>query len=407
MSDPLMPLPTRQGLVARIQGILLKPSETWDIIAAEPSSIQSIFMGYVVPLAAIGPICRAIGMSVFGVGAFGFSYHTPWLWSIITAVVSYVLSLVMVYVMAFIIDALAPNFDGQKSMLNAFKLSAYSATAGYLAGVFGLIPMLGFLGLIAIYGIYIFYIGLPKLMKNPQEKSVVYMVVIAVCAIIMSVIIGMIAGGVTALGGGAAMMGAGGIAANGGGGTFTFHGKDGSASVNLNQMAAAASQMAAQASAIQQNGTAASAGPVKIADAQALLGLTPAIFNGATRADTSTSSGGAGGIAASTAEATYSVGGGSIHLKVSDIGSMAGIGAFANAMNVNASSSSGTGYEITKTEGNRMSTERYDTANKSGEYTVVLNGRVSVEADGSNVDMATMKALVSQVDLGKADALTH
>src|SRR3569623_376311 len=89
--------PSSQGLIARVQAILTKPAPTWDVIAAEPSSIQSIYMGYVVPLAAIGPICRAIGMSFIGVGAFGFSYHSPIVWAVVSAVVTYVLSLVMLY----------------------------------------------------------------------------------------------------------------------------------------------------------------------------------------------------------------------------------------------------------------------------------------------------------------------
>ena len=404
MSDPSMPLPARQGLVERIQGILLKPAETWDIIAAEPATIQSIFTGYVVPLAAIGPVCRAIGSSLVGVGMFGVSYHAPWLWSILGAVVGYVLSLVMVYAMAFIVDALAPNFGGQKDRLRAFKLVAYSGTASYVAGVFGLLPALGILILAAaLYGIYIFYLGLPKLMRNPADKSIVYIVVIAVCGIVMSMIIGAIGGGVAMMGGGAAMLASGHLAANPGG-SFTIQGKDGSATVNLNQMQAAASQMAAQASAMKA-GAATSA--VKLADPTVLLTLTPATFNGAVRSDTSTSSGGAGGVWAATAEATYAAGSGTIHLKLVDMGSMAGLGAFANAMNVNSSSSSAGGYETVKTEGNRMTSERYNTTDKSGEYNILVDGRINVSAEGSHVDMATLKALVAQIDVNKAEALTR
>ena len=403
MSDPLMPLPTRQGLVERIQAILLKPAETWDIIAAEPATIQSIFVGYVVPLAAIGPICRAIGSSLVGVGAFGINYHIPWLWSILGAVVAYVLSLVMVHVMAFIVNALAPNFDGQKDSVRAFKLVAYAGTASYVAGIFGLLPMLGILILVAaLYGIYIFYVGLPKLMRNPADKSVVYIVVIAICGIVMSMIIGAIGGAVTMMGGGAAML-AGGHLAGTPTGSFTVHDKNGSATIDLSQMKAAASQMEAQASAIKAGS---SASAVKLADPSVLLTLTPATFNGAQRSDTATSSGGAGGVSAASAEATYAVGDGTIHLKITDMGSMAGLGAVANAMNLNTSSSSAGGYETVKTEGNRMTTERYSSTDKSGEYTLLVDGRISVEAEGSHVDMATMKALVSQIDVNKAESLT-
>jgi len=112
-------------------------------------------------------------------------------------------------------------------------------------------------------------------------------------------------------------------------------------------------------------------------------------------------------MAAATAEATYSVGGGTVHLKIADMGSMAGVGAMANALNVNSTTSSAGGYETIKTDGNRITTERYDTAGKSGEYDLALNGRVAVSADGSHVDMATLKSLVDEIDIGKVDALTH
>ncbi len=401
MSDPSMPLPTRQGLVTRIQSILLRPAETWDIIAAEPATIQSIFMGYVVPLAAIGPICHAIEASVFGIGIPGFiSWHEPILWAVIEAAVTYALGLVLFYIEAFIINMLAPSFDGRQDMLAAVKVAAYSGTAAWLAGLFGLLPFLGMLGIVGLYSLYLLYLGLPKLMKSPADKSVVYIIVIIVLTIVAAIIPAMVAGGIE----GAARL-SGGMASVPGG-NITIQGKDGSATVNLNQMAAAASQMEAQASAMKA-GVAASGAPVKLADPSALLALMPSSFNGAARSDPSTSSGGAAGVAAATAQATYTVGGGTIHLTVSDIGTMAGLGAFANAMNVNTSSSSAGGYETVKTEGNRITSERYSTTEKSGKYDVVLNGRVDVAAEGSNVDMATLKALVAQVDIGKAEALTH
>jgi len=404
MSDPSVPLPRRQGLVERIQNILLRPAETWDVIAVEPATIQSIFIGYVVPLAAIGPVCRAIEATVFGVGIPGLiTWHEPVLWAVIEAVVMYALALVLFYIEAFIINMLAPSFDGRRDMLAAVKVAAYSGTAAWLAGIFGLLPFLGILGIVGLYSLYLLYLGLPKLMNSPADKSVVYIVVIIVLMLVAAIIPAGVAGGIE----GAARL-SGGVAglATGPGGSFTVQGRNGSATVNLNQMAAAASRMEAQASAVQA-GAAASGGPVKLADASALLALMPSSFNGAARSDTSTSSGGAGGIAASTAEATYAVGGGTVRLKVADIGTMAGLGAFANAMNVNTSSSSAGGYETVKTEGNRITTERYNITDKSGEYDIVLNGRVNVSAEGSNVDMATLKSLVAQVDVNKADALTH
>jgi hypothetical protein len=101
-----------------------------------------------------------------------------------------VLSLVMVFVLALIIDALAPTFEGTKSQIGALKLSAYASTASFLGGVFSLIPSLSILGaLAALYGIYLIYIGLPVLMKCPPDKALAYTAVVVVCAIIGGVVI--------------------------------------------------------------------------------------------------------------------------------------------------------------------------------------------------------------------------
>src|SRR4029078_3504727 len=54
------------------------------------------------------------------------------------------------------------------------------------------------LGVLAIfagfYAIYLLYLGIPRLMKAPQDKALPYTAVIIVVAIVLAVIIGMIGG---------------------------------------------------------------------------------------------------------------------------------------------------------------------------------------------------------------------
>lgn len=390
--------PASAGLIARVQNILLRPSPTWDEIAAEPSSIRSIYMGYVVPLAAITPVATAIGMSVIGVNALFVSYHMPLLWAISQAVISYVLTLVLVYVQALIVDALVPSFGGTKDRLSAFKVSAYSWTPAWIAGIVCILPSLGMLVfLAALYGLYLLYLGLPKLMKVPQDKAIGYTAVVVIISIVMSLIVGAIAGAV----GGIAMMGAHGplaaATASRVSGTAVVPGVG---SVDLNKMQAATEQMAAQASAMQ-NGSA----TVKVADPQALLALMPATFMGAARSDSSTDSGGAGGMAVANAEANYVLNGNSVRLKITDMGSMSGFGAMAQAVNMNHTQTTETGYEKVESKDGRVVSEKYDNANKSGTYSILAGSRISVEAEGSGVDMATLKNLVNAVDLNRAQAL--
>ena len=60
-------------LMERVKGILLKPRETWAAIDGEPADTARLFTGYLMILAAIPAVCGFIGMSLIGMGGFGFS----------------------------------------------------------------------------------------------------------------------------------------------------------------------------------------------------------------------------------------------------------------------------------------------------------------------------------------------
>ena len=60
------------NIIQRAQDILLKPKATWPQIAAEPASVASIFQQWLLILAAIPALASFIGLSLLGVGGFGF-----------------------------------------------------------------------------------------------------------------------------------------------------------------------------------------------------------------------------------------------------------------------------------------------------------------------------------------------
>jgi hypothetical protein len=109
------------------------------------------------------------------------------------------LTLVGTYVLALIIDALAPTFDGQRNQIQALKVAAYSSTAAWVAGIFALIPWLGVLGILGLYSLYLLYLGLPVLMKAPREKALPYTAVVILAAIVLFMVIGMIVGRFTGI----------------------------------------------------------------------------------------------------------------------------------------------------------------------------------------------------------------
>ncbi len=181
------------NLVERAKNVLFSPKSEWEVIKNESMTISQIFTQYVVILAAIPAVAGFIGYSLVGHSSVFGSYKVPIGDGLIWAVVTYILSLVGVYVVAFIADALAPNFGGTKDMVASVKAVAFSYTASWIGGIFSIIPVLSFLTLIAgIYSLYLFYLGLKALKNVPQEKYVGYFVVVIIVTIVVYVVIGLI-----------------------------------------------------------------------------------------------------------------------------------------------------------------------------------------------------------------------
>lgn len=200
-TPPVSPTPAGSpaaGVIQRAKDILLKPKETWPVIAAEPATTQSIYVPYVVLLAAIGPVAQFIGGQVFGITLLGVTYHPPLAAALVSAVLGYGLTLATVFLLALVIDGLAPSFGGQKDQIQALKVAAYSGTAGWIAGIFGIVPALAILAIVGLYSLYLLYLGLPVLMKVPQDKAIGYTVVVVIVAIVLFLIIGAIVGALTA-----------------------------------------------------------------------------------------------------------------------------------------------------------------------------------------------------------------
>lgn len=179
------------GLVTRVQNMIMKPAAEWDVVAAEPATVGGIFTGYAMILAAIPAVASLVGRLLFFHSLIGGVF-----WGVLT----YVLTLVGVYVVALIVDALAPSFGGERNQVQSLKLVAYGSTAVWVAGIGNLIPILGGLLVLAggIYTLYTIYIGLPKLMKNPPDKTIGYFAVIIVAEIVIYWLIALVIGIVVA-----------------------------------------------------------------------------------------------------------------------------------------------------------------------------------------------------------------
>ena len=403
------------GLVDRVKNILLTPKVEWGVVAGEGSTTAELFGGYVAPLAGISALCGFIGHSIVGtsVPMLG-TFRMPILSGIGIAVFAFVMAFVSIFILAQIINFLAPKFGGQPDAAQAMKVAVYSYTPAWIAGVLGIIPVLGLLGaLVALYGLYLLYLGLPRLMRNPEEKSLAYTAVVVLCAIVLWVVISMLTAGVTALTGGG-MMGAMSGAAPG-----AF--EKGSPGAQLEEFGKRMEEAGKKMEAAQKSGdtnaqmkaatdmlaTAMGGGkryePVAI---EQLKPLVPESFAGLPRRSQSAEKGGVGGLVMSKAEAEYDDGANRrVELEVTDTGGAAGLMGLAGWMNVQGEKESDGRIERTRREGNRMIREEISKRDGDNEYTVVLGDRFVVSARGQGVSIDALRSAVGSLDLAKLESM--
>jgi Yip1 domain len=182
------------NLVDRVKKLMLQPKSEWQVIDGETHTVQGLYTGYVMILAAIPAVCGFIGMSIIGMSLMGTSFRVPIASGAVSMVLNYGLTLAGVYVLALVIDALAPSFGSQKNFMQAIKIAAFAPTASWIAGVFSIVPLLGVIGLLfALYTLYQLFIALPMLMKTPPDKAVVYFVVVLLVTIVVGVVISAVA----------------------------------------------------------------------------------------------------------------------------------------------------------------------------------------------------------------------
>jgi hypothetical protein len=158
-----------------VQNILIKPSQEWPVIKTEKTSVQQLFLGYAVILAAIPAVCQFIGMGVFsrwwGPGRMlGF------------VIVSYILTLAVTFGVGFVINALGPNFGSKQSLEHAMALAVYSMTPMWVAGILNLIPAYFIYAwvpwLFLLYGLYLLYLGFAApMLDTPKDKQLTFFII--------------------------------------------------------------------------------------------------------------------------------------------------------------------------------------------------------------------------------------
>jgi hypothetical protein len=401
-------------LVTRARNICLNPVTEWNVIAGETTPRGTLVAGYVLPLAGLGVAAGFIGGSIIGQSVpFVGHYRAPITTGLAAAVLGLAFAIAGVFILALIINALAPTFGGEKNNDQAFKVAVYSYTPAWIAGILNILPLLGILALIgALYGIYLLYLGLPRLMKAPADKAVGYTAVVVVCALVVSVILGLIS---------ASVVGAGRMAGLTRGAAPTAAAADPDSPLGrLEQMGRRLEQSSQRMAEAEKSGDANAQMAAAMEGMGALFGggrrvepvaidqlraFVPETMMGLPRTRTNAERTGLGPITATRAEATYGDGERSIELEIVDSGGASGLMGLASWVGVEGEREDDTRVERTRRVAGRLVHEERSKVGGSHTYAILLGERFMVSADARGIDFAELEAAVSRLDLEKLEAM--
>ena len=407
------------NLVERARNIMMTPRTEWEAVAADPTPTQGLVTGYVLPLAALAAVAGFISSALIGTTLpfTGATFRMPIGWAIGMLIYQLVMSVVAVFVLGFIIDLLAPSFGGTKNFNQAIKVAAYSYTAGWLGAVLGIIPWVGWLLalLVSLYGFYLLFLGLPRVMKNPPEKSIGYTIVVVIVAIVVGFVISAVAGIITA----PAMMA--GMAMGGHSPRVTydknssmgkldeFGKKMEEANKRMEEAQKSGDPQKQMQAAMGALGTALSGGKgVEPVQLDVLKPLLPEKAAGLPRTASSSDRSGVPGLMAAKVRGDYGdASGKKLHLEVVDTGGAAGLTGLAGwaMLGTTAESENDSRIERMHKDGNRMVREEISKRGGSNSYSVILADRFIVSGEGQGVDFDTVKSAVNSIDLAKIESI--
>ena len=403
------------NLIDRVKRILLQPKDAWNTIDTEATDVASLYTGYAMILAAIPAVCAFVGLSLIGFGAFGVTIRVPFFAGLVNMVVSYVLSLVGIFVLGLIINALAPTFGGTKSAIQALKVAVYASTAAMLGGVFSLLPSLAMLGVVAaLYSIYLLYTGLPVLMKSNPEKSIAYTVVVIIAAIVMGAIIGAISA--------AFMPRNSGLLGGAEAPAITMNTPSGSVTLGTAGIEAASKKMEAAVQKMEQaqksqdptamaeaagNAVKAAAGVLgggQAIAAQSLKAALPEQLAGLPRTGFEVQDGAALGLPTSQASAQYGNDSKQVRVEILDVGGLGQMAVLAMGM-AQGEKETQTSAEKTWQDGGRTLHQRYAKDGSHAEFKTILKNGLVVSIEGDNITVGDLRKFIAQVDLNGLEGL--
>ena len=157
----------------RILRIVLKPTDEWDLIAGEETSIDVLLRRYILPLSLLAPIATVIGMKVFDASWDpGQGYLVAPQDIFAAGATTLFTAISSVFLLAGIFVIIAPLYDSSRNYRSALKVATFGAVPLLLAGATLVLPVMVIVGLIGLcHSLFLYWMGAHRVLNVRREHQ--------------------------------------------------------------------------------------------------------------------------------------------------------------------------------------------------------------------------------------------
>jgi hypothetical protein len=178
-------------LIEKAKLVILSPKECWQKISNENTPPKELVQTIIAPLLVVGVVLSVVGLQVFGIymGPLG-TWRPPFFPHLFSQIGFAIISVVMLYVSAFIVQKLAGLFHGTATPERAFSLVTHAVLPMMVGNLLAFYPILGILGLVfTVISVIALYHGIPAMTTVAPNKTLGFIAAYICIMILASLVI--------------------------------------------------------------------------------------------------------------------------------------------------------------------------------------------------------------------------
>jgi hypothetical protein len=180
------------SILRRFVLLVVRPSAEWQVIAAEPTTIDALLRRVILPFSLLAPIATVTGMNVFDSTWSPLQGYLVPPEQIFSAGATTFFSMVgSVFALAAIFVLIAPLYGSSRDYRAALKVAAYGALPVMLAGATLLLPAMAIVGMVALcHTLYLYWVGARCVLNVRSDHLSEFVGISSVLLVAVSVIAG-------------------------------------------------------------------------------------------------------------------------------------------------------------------------------------------------------------------------